>query len=227
MRRTRPGERTARPSARRGLPFRQRHTSTDHLPLCDYSAVTDHPEDEYFHGVEISFYELLDPETRRPGLDIEIEVDVEQYSSAIQIIREIREALAEGGVQDCVILERRRTEFDWGASGVGEVILVGVATAYLADGIKAVIKRLVTGRGGVGVMSEGEAEVHVRQRLTIRHNLDGSQLRLVSVVTSEESVVVTLMHPEGAPIYRATVIGSGIGARATRLERVDLPGHTL
>ena len=184
------------------------------------------PADEYFDGVEISFYELLDPVTRRPGLDIEIEVDADEYSSASKIIGEIREALAEGGVQDCVVLERRRTEFDWGASGVGEAIFVGIASAYLADGIRAVIKRLVTGRGEAGVMSEGEAELHVRQRLAIRYDIDGSELKLVSVATSEEAVDVTLMHPDGAPVYRATVVGSGRGARATRLERVSLPEHT-
>ena len=184
------------------------------------------PADEYFDSVDISFYELLDPVTRRPGLDIEIEVDADEFSSVLEIIGEIREALTEGGVQDCVILERRRTEFDWGASSVGEAIAVGIATAYLADGIKSVVKRLVTDRGGAGVMSEDEAEHHVRQRLAIRYDLDASQLEVVSVATSEESVDVTLMHPEGAPAYRATVVGSGIGARVTRLERIDRPEHT-
>lgn len=200
--------------------------STSGLHCCNDAAVTD-PADEYFDNVDVSFYELLDPVTRRPGLDIEIEVDADEYSSVLELIGEIREALAEGGVQDCVVLERRRTEFDWGASGVGEAIAVGIATAYLADGIKSVIKRLVTKRDEVGVMSENEAEHHVRQRLAIRYDLDASQLELVSVVTSDESVDVTLMHPGGAPIYRATVVGSGIGARATRLERVDRPEHAL
>ncbi|MGV8968326.1 MAG: hypothetical protein ACOH2F_18840 [Cellulomonas sp.] len=185
------------------------------------------PADEYFDRVDISFYELLDPVTRLPGLDIELEVDADAYSSVLEIIGEIREALAEGGVQDCVILERRRTEFDWGASGVGEAILVGIATAYLADGIKSIVKRLITERDGAGVMREDEAEQHVRQRLALRYDLDASQLEVVSVSTSEESVDVTLVAPEGAPVYRATVVGSGIGARVTRLERVERPEQIL
>ncbi|GAA3513408.1 hypothetical protein [Georgenia daeguensis] len=183
--------------------------------------------DAYFDNVDISFYGLLDPVTRLEGLDIEIEIDPRQYPSVPAIVGEIRNALAAGGVHDCVVIERRRTEFDWGASGVGEAIVVGIATAYLADAIKAVVERLVTHRGGDGVMSEAEAEQHVRQRLAVRYDLDATQLELVTVATSEGSVEVTLAHPDGAPVYRATVVGSGIGARATRLERIARPDRGL